>query len=77
MLLKSQANRNSQVPLKQDKYGLDWLIVVAVPESGFMTQINANTRTTTLLCLLALQLASVLEISTSGWSARPILYLVS
>ncbi|MCZ0905200.1 hypothetical protein ON021_35425, partial [Microcoleus sp. HI-ES] len=31
-------------PFKDDR-GLDWLIVVVVPESDFMEQINANTRT--------------------------------
>ncbi|MEG3840114.1 cache domain-containing protein, partial [Microcoleus sp. herbarium14] len=35
-------------PFKDDR-GLDWLIVVVVPESDFMEQINANTRTTFLL----------------------------
>lgn len=38
----------------QDKYGLDWLVVVVVPESDFMEQINANTRITILLCIAAL-----------------------
>ncbi len=65
----------AQVTPWEDKYGLDWLIVVAVPESDFMEQINANTRTTILLCLLALGLATVLSILTSRWIAKPILRL--
>jgi signal transduction histidine kinase/CheY-like chemotaxis protein len=62
------------VPWK-DKYGLDWLIVVTMPESDFMGQIDANTRTTILLCLGALAVATVLGIYTSRWIAKPILKL--
>ncbi|MEM8716230.1 MAG: cache domain-containing protein, partial [Cyanobacteria bacterium P01_G01_bin.4] len=29
----------------QDDYGLDWLVVMSVPQNVFMAQINANTRT--------------------------------
>ncbi|WP_293232036.1 cache domain-containing protein [Microcoleus sp. PH2017_05_CCC_O_A] len=36
----------------KDEWGLDWLVVVAVPESDFMGQINANTRTTILFCII-------------------------
>lgn len=64
-----------QVEPWQDQYGLDWLIVVTVPESDFMGQINANTRTTILLCLAALGVAIVLGFYTSRWIARPILRL--
>ncbi|MEM9116793.1 MAG: PAS domain S-box protein [Cyanobacteria bacterium P01_F01_bin.56] len=37
-----------------DAYGLDWLIVVVVPESDFTAQIQANNRNTLLLSLLSL-----------------------
>ncbi|BAY75433.1 integral membrane sensor signal transduction histidine kinase [Nostoc linckia NIES-25] len=40
-----------QVSPIQDGRGIDWLSVVVLPESDFMTQINANTRTTILLIL--------------------------
>ncbi|MGG6269616.1 ATP-binding protein [Leptolyngbya sp. AN03gr2] len=59
----------------RDANGLDWLVVVIVPESDFMAQINANTRTTILLCLGALALATVLGIYTSRWITQPILRL--
>jgi methyl-accepting chemotaxis protein len=59
----------------RDEYGLDWLVVVSVPESAFMAQINANTRTTLLLCLAALAGATVLGFYTSRWITRPILRL--
>lgn len=65
----------AQVTPWQDQFGLDWLIVVTVPESDFMGQIHANTRTTILLCLLALALALTLGIYTSNWIVRPLLRL--
>lgn len=59
----------------QDDWGLDWLVVVVVPESTFMAQIQANTRTTVLLCLGALAIATLLGFYTSRWIAQPILQL--
>jgi signal transduction histidine kinase/CheY-like chemotaxis protein len=59
----------------RDKFGLDWLVIVVVPETDFMAQINANTRSTILLCLGALVLATVLLIYASRWIAGPILRL--
>lgn len=59
----------------RDQYGLDWLVVVSVPESAFMGQINANTRTTIALCLGALVIASLMGVLTSRWIARPMLRL--
>jgi signal transduction histidine kinase/DNA-binding NarL/FixJ family response regulator len=66
----------AQITPWKDKYGLDWLIVVTVPESDFMGQINVNTRTTILLCLLALLLAMLLGVITSRWIAKPIFRLI-
>ncbi|MGB3534704.1 MAG: ATP-binding protein [Microcoleaceae cyanobacterium] len=62
-----------QVTPWQDELGLDWLIVVAVPESEFMGQINHNTRITILLCLAALIVAILLGIKTANWINKPIL----
>ncbi|MBF2019472.1 MAG: response regulator [Hydrococcus sp. C42_A2020_068] len=56
----------------QDKYGLDWLVVVVVPESDFMAQIDANTRTTILLCMGALAVATLVGMYTARWIAQPI-----
>lgn len=64
-----------QVTPWNDEWGLDWLMVVVVPEADFMGQINANTRITILLCLLALGLAIVLGFYTSRWIAQPIMRL--
>lgn len=64
-----------QVTPFRDKFGLDWLIVVVVPESDFTDQINTNTRITILLCLGALGVATALGIFTSGWISKPIFRL--
>jgi signal transduction histidine kinase len=62
------------IPWK-DKYGLDWLAVLTVPESDFTAQIDANTRSTILLCLVALAIATILGIYTSRWISQPIIRL--
>ncbi|MEZ2300922.1 MAG: ATP-binding protein [Microcoleus sp.] len=61
-------------PLK-DGNGLDWLIVVIIPESDFLEQINANTRTTIWLCIAAFTVAIIIGILTARWVTKPILYL--
>lgn len=58
-----------------DKHGLDWLIVVAVPEVDFMERINANTRMTIALSLTALVFATFIGILTAHWIIKPILNL--
>lgn len=71
-----QVNRQFvQVTPWSDGDGLDWLMVMTIPESDFMAQINANTRTTILLCLGALIAATILGVFTSRWITRPILRL--
>ncbi|VEP15533.1 Histidine kinase [Hyella patelloides LEGE 07179] len=61
-----------QVTPWKDELGLDWLVVVAMPESDFMAEIHANNRTTILLCIASLVVATLLGIITSGWITRPI-----
>ena len=64
-----------QVMSINDRRGVDWLSVVVVPESDFMEQIDANTRTTILLCLAALGIATILGIFTAHWITKPVLRL--
>lgn len=61
-----------QITPWRDSHGLDWLVVVVVPELDFMRQIHANTRTTILLCLLSLLLAVLLGLLTSRWLSQRI-----
>ena len=64
-----------QVTPFKDEFGLDWLIVVLVPESDFMQQINANTYTTIILCIIALIVATWIGVITARWITKPILCL--
>ena len=57
----------AQVSPFNDDRGIDWLIVVVVPESDFMGQINANNRNTVFLCLLAFAVATIAGIFTARW----------
>lgn len=59
----------------KDEYGLDWLVVMGIPENTFMAQIHENTRITILLCLGALAVASALGLLTSRLIVRPVLQL--
>ncbi|EAW34974.1 ATP-binding protein [Lyngbya sp. PCC 8106] len=61
-------------PAQQDK-GLEFFTVIVVPESDFMAQIYANTRTTVILCIIALSVALILGILTTRWVIKPILKL--
>ncbi|MEN9520374.1 MAG: hypothetical protein RLZZ381_2962, partial [Cyanobacteriota bacterium] len=57
----------------QDEFGLDWQIVVVVPETDFIGQIKSNTRTTILLCIIASGVAAVVGLLTYRWILQPIL----
>jgi signal transduction histidine kinase/DNA-binding response OmpR family regulator len=59
----------------KNKFDLDWLIIVVVPEADFMEEINTNSRMTILLTLVALVLATIISIFTSKWIIQPILGL--
>lgn len=61
-----------QISPFKDAYGLNWLIVVVVPESDFMAKINENTRNTIALCFLALLVSVPIGILTARWITQPI-----
>ncbi|NJL87714.1 MAG: HAMP domain-containing protein [Leptolyngbyaceae cyanobacterium SM1_1_3] len=64
-----------QVTPWKSEQGLDWLVVVAVPEADFMGQIQQNTQATVMLCLVALGIATLLGVLTARWIIRPVLRL--
>ena len=64
-----------QVAPVQDEYGIDWLVVVVIPESDFMAQIDTNNRTTAFLVGVALLAATGVSIITAQGITRPILRL--
>ncbi|MEJ6482950.1 ATP-binding protein [Nostoc punctiforme UO1] len=59
----------------RDQHGLDWLVVVGIPEKTYMSQIHANTQVSILLCFGALIVATTIGIFTSRRIADPILRL--
>ncbi|MGC9502406.1 ATP-binding protein [Baaleninema sp.] len=61
-----------QVTPFRDEWGLNWSIVVVVPESDFMARIHANTRNTIVLCTVALGVSTGIGILTARWVVRPI-----
>ncbi|MDZ8183855.1 MAG: ATP-binding protein [Nostoc sp. ChiSLP02] len=64
-----------QITPWQDELGLNWLIIVVLPERDFMGEINANKQTTILLCIAALIIAIALGLLASKWIIQPILNL--
>ncbi|MGA7936281.1 MAG: PAS domain S-box protein [Kovacikia sp.] len=64
-----------QVTPYRDELGLDWLVIVTVPESDFMGEMHNNNHITILLCAFALVGAIGLGLLTSYWIASPILRL--
>jgi len=72
--LKNQRHFVQILPYK-DPSGIDWLVVIVIPENDFMVEIHANTASTFLLCIAALILATIIGIFTARSIARPILRL--
>ena len=64
-----------QVAPFRDNFGLDWRIVVVLPEADFMTKIFANVRTTSLLCLLALLVSLAAGLLVARFIIRPLILM--
>ncbi len=62
-----------QVISYRDNYGIDWLIIIAIPKADFTEQIEANNQRSILLCLITFSTAIGVGILTSSWITRPIL----
>ncbi|MBE9039819.1 response regulator [Oscillatoriales cyanobacterium LEGE 11467] len=60
----------------EDDRGLDWSIVVVVPEADFMDRIAANTRNTIVLCLVALGVTATMGLLSARYITRPILQVI-
>lgn len=59
----------------QQYLGLDWLVVITVPEDDFMGQIHANTLITAILCLLGSLGAIAFGIAAGHWLTKPLVQL--
>ncbi|HEY9872850.1 MAG TPA: adenylate/guanylate cyclase domain-containing protein [Candidatus Obscuribacterales bacterium] len=55
-----------------DDLGLDWLVVVVIPQADFMENIKANRLHTVLLCLVSLIVAILFGLRTSKSIVKPI-----
>ncbi|NEO57511.1 MAG: response regulator [Okeania sp. SIO3B5] len=75
-LIDGEWHYASIMPVKDGK-GIDWLVVVVVPENDFMEKINTNTKNTILFSLAALIVAILVGIVTTNWISQPILQLNS
>jgi phosphoserine phosphatase RsbU/P len=58
-----------------DEYGLDWLVIIAIPEADLMGTAEANTRTTILVGLIILAGTLILGIKITQRITHPILQL--
>jgi len=56
----------------RDEYGIDWLIGVAIPERDFMARVNANTRATFALVVVAGVVALALGLVASQRVTQPL-----
>jgi len=74
-LFKHQRQFVQVTPIEQNQ-GLDWFIVVIIPDSDFMGVIYENIRNTILLCFVALLVAAILGLVTARWISKPILKLI-
>jgi len=62
-----------QVSPIENENGLDWLAVVVIPESEFMTEINANNRITLFLIISTLIIVIIVGLFTTRKITQPIL----
>ena len=64
-----------QVSPVQDAYGIDWLIVVVIPEADFMAEIHANNRAAALLVSAAILFCLGIGVLTARRISQPIVHL--
>jgi PAS domain S-box-containing protein len=59
----------------KDPYGLDWLIIVVIPESDFMGNVNKETQVSLFLIIISIICAIIICILLAHWITSPILSL--
>ena len=69
----SGQNHYLQVSPVQDEYGLDWLIVVVIPEADFIENLKTNNMITLVLIIITLSIALLIGFFTARKIAIPIL----
>ena len=68
-------NNIAQINPILDIKGIEFLIVVIIPESNFMTEINKNKQASIILCFLFLSVATLLGLMTSSWITSSVRHL--
>ncbi len=58
-----------------DKYGLDWLVVLVVPEKEFTQAVDQTTNTTIILGIGTFAFSALLGLLVTNWLVKPILLL--
>jgi diguanylate cyclase (GGDEF)-like protein len=61
-----------QIARFADGLGLDWILVLAMPESDFMEPIDAQNRITVVLYVLSLLLATAIGLLLATWMTGPL-----
>ncbi|MDY6785386.1 MAG: adenylate/guanylate cyclase domain-containing protein [Cyanobacteriota bacterium] len=56
----------------RDRFGLDWLIVVAIPQKEFTQKIDIFRSAATIVGVIALVLVTLMALLTARWIVRPI-----
>ncbi|WP_017292846.1 ATP-binding protein [Geminocystis herdmanii] len=56
----------------KDEYGLDWLLIINIPETDFLTEIHANYNKTILLTIISIILTIILSLLIANIMAKPI-----
>ncbi len=67
----------AQVSPLTDQFGIDWLIIVILPEADFMEKIQQNTQTTIIICAIAIGLSALIGIYVARQITKPILKLAN
>ncbi|MFN9175382.1 MAG: cache domain-containing protein, partial [Synechocystis sp.] len=60
----------------QDHYGLDWIILIAIPRSNYMTEIRNNDYRILVLSVLTFVVSTALGIIIANWITRPVKGLI-
>ncbi|MEM9003819.1 MAG: diguanylate cyclase [Cyanobacteria bacterium P01_F01_bin.86] len=61
-----------QIVRFNDRHGIDWIVVLLVPENDFMERINHNTQITFFLCLIALIVTILIGLMITQWLTKPL-----
>lgn len=62
-----------QVIPYRDDYGIDWLMLITIPQSDFMTEIQTNRQRLFFVSTIILLTSTIMGIITTKWITKPII----